>query len=61
MGSWQVIYEGRETECRGTAFSAGDEVTWPARFTDPDEPPAAETLVTFEIPGATPRQPRDPC
>ena len=43
MGSWQVFYESRQTECCGTPFSVGDEVTWPLRPTTPDEPLAVGT------------------
>ena len=37
MGLRQVFYEGWQMECCGTAFTVGEEVTWPLVPVDPQD------------------------
>jgi hypothetical protein len=37
MGLWHVYYASRQTECCGTPFSVGEQVSWPLLLTDADD------------------------
>ncbi|MFF4831394.1 DUF6578 domain-containing protein [Streptomyces sp. NPDC001315] len=37
MGVWQVFYADRRTECCGTPFAVGEEVSLPLLLTDADD------------------------
>ena len=68
MRSWQVFYAGRQAQCEpvpgerslrsADTRAKGTELAENRTSQDPAE---AGALVTTDIPGATPQEPRDPC
>ncbi|MCZ4516057.1 hypothetical protein O3Q52_49740 [Streptomyces sp. ActVer] len=68
MRSWQVLYAGRQAQCEPAPGERSPRsADTRAKRSEPTEKripeDSAETgvLVTIDIPGATPQEPRDPC
>jgi hypothetical protein len=68
MRSWQVFYAGWQAQCepvRGerSSFSTDTRAnrSEPAEKGTPENSAETGALVTIDIPGATPQEPRDPC
>ncbi|MFG2350029.1 hypothetical protein [Streptomyces phaeochromogenes] len=68
MGSWQVFYAGWQVRCEPVP---GERSPCPvdtrakryelAETRAPEDSAETGALVTIDIPGATPQEPRDPC
>lgn len=68
MGSWQVFYAGWQVRCEPVPGERPPRSvdTWAKRYElaetrTPEDSAATGALVTIDIPGATPQEPRDPC
>lgn len=68
MGSWQVFYAGRRVRCEPVpgersprSVDIWSRWSGPAENRTAEDPAETGALVTIDIPGATPREPRDPC
>ncbi|MGW3423799.1 hypothetical protein [Streptomyces phaeochromogenes] len=68
MGSWQVFHAGRQVRCEPVPGERSPRSvdTWakrhePAETRTPEGSAETGVLVTTDIPGATPPEPRDPC
>ncbi|MDQ1029815.1 hypothetical protein QF035_007397 [Streptomyces umbrinus] len=68
MGSWQVFHAGRQVRCEPVPGErpARSVDTWAKRYEltetrNPEGSAENGVLVTIDIPGATPQEPRDPC
>lgn len=68
MRSWQVFYAGWQAQCEPvpgerSPCSADTRAnrSEPSEKGTPEDSAETGALVTIDIPGATPQEPRDPC